>query len=34
MNFRNALVAATMLALPLAANAQPVTGCISAAAPA
>jgi OmpA-OmpF porin, OOP family len=26
MNFRNALLAATMLALPLAANAQPVTG--------
>ena len=26
MNFRNALVAATMLALPLAANAQPITG--------
>ena len=26
MNFRNALVAATILALPLAANAQPVTG--------
>ena len=26
MNFRNALVAATMLALPVAANAQPVTG--------
>jgi OOP family OmpA-OmpF porin len=26
MNFRNALVAATMLALPLAANAQPVNG--------
>src|ERR1700712_3493170 len=26
MKFRNALVAATVLALPLAANAQPVTG--------
>ena len=26
MKFRNALVAATMLALPLAANAQPITG--------
>jgi OmpA-OmpF porin, OOP family len=26
MNYRNALVAATMLALPLAANAQPITG--------
>ena len=26
MNFRNALLAATMLALPVAANAQPITG--------